>query len=151
APMDVQVWLNMTYATGSYQKAGAYVTYNTQIRIPAGGTQTVSGDCNVPAGAQFFVMSTHSHKHTVDAIAAKSQNGQVSEQLVKTTDWEHAAVARWGASPFLTFAPGEKLHYECSYNNDTASTIVVGNSAKTNEMCMAVGYYFPTDTGTFCL
>jgi len=151
APIVVQVWLNLDYATGTYQKAGAYVTFNTQISIPPGGSQMVSGDCDVPADAQFFVMSTHSHKHTVDALAARSQSGQVGEVLVKTTDWEHAAVKRWDQTPFLTFAPGEKLHYECSYQNDSTQRVTVGNSAQTNEMCMAVGYYFPATNGSFCL
>src|SRR3954464_8251797 len=75
APMTVQVKLNFDYATGTFQRAGAFVTYNTQIKIPPGGMQTVNGDCAPPADANFFVMSTHSHKRTLDAIAAKSMNG----------------------------------------------------------------------------
>src|SRR4051812_4857885 len=61
ADMTVKVSLDVDSAIGTYQKVGAYVTYNTQISIPPGGQQTVMGNCDVPAGAKFFTMSTHSH------------------------------------------------------------------------------------------
>jgi hypothetical protein len=34
---------------------------------------------------------------------------------------------------------------------DTANTITVRESAEKNEMCMAVGYFFPATSDTFCL
>lgn len=144
--MTVQVKLDVDSAIGTYQKVGAYVTYNTQISIPPGGQQTVSGDCDVPAGAQFFTMSTHSHKRTTDAQATKA-----GQMLVHTTDWAHAAIGKWSAPGFLTFGPNEQLHYQCSYQNDSTNTITEGESAEKNEMCMAVGYYFPAAGDTFCL
>lgn len=147
----VHVTLDFDSAVGQFQKAAAFITFNTQISIPPGGTQTVSGDCDVPDGAQFFLMSTHSHKRTTDAVAARNVAGDDSDVLVHTTDWEHATIGKWGAPQFLTFKPREKLHYQCSYKNDTANTIKVGESAEKNEMCMAVGYYFPAASDTFCL
>jgi hypothetical protein len=151
APMTVQVKLNFDYATGTYQRAGAFVTYNTQIKIPAGGMQTVSGDCDVPSEANFFIMSTHSHKRTIGALAAKSVGGVMGDQIVKTTDWEHAGVSWFNAPTYLNFAAGEKLHYECTYKNDSSDVITVGESAAKNEMCMAIGYYFPAAGNAFCL
>jgi Copper type II ascorbate-dependent monooxygenase, C-terminal domain len=151
ADMTVNVSWDVESESGTFQKVAAFVTYNTQISIPPGGQQTVSGDCDVPAGAQFFTMSTHSHKRTVEDIAGKSVGGVMSQTLVDTTDWSHATISRWAAPSFLTFAPGEQLHYQCSYMNDTTSTITVGESAEKNEMCMAVGYYFPAAGDTFCL
>jgi hypothetical protein len=151
APMTVQVHLDVESAMGTFQRVGAYVTYNTQISVPPGGTQMVSGDCAVPTTAQFFTMSTHSHKRTTDAFAAKEVGTTTGDMLVHTTDWAHAAISRWSAPSFLTFAAGEKLHYQCSYHNDTTTTITEGESAEKNEMCMAVGYYFPATGSTFCL
>ena len=147
-PMTVHVTQNIDYATGSYTRAGAFVTFNTMISIPPGGTQTVSGNCQVPAGVNFFTMSTHSHKRTVEAKAQKWTNNAPGEMLVDTTDWAHATISNW-SNPFLTFAPGEQLYYSCSYRNDTNMTITVGESAEANEMCMAIGYYFPAGTA-FC-
>jgi hypothetical protein len=146
----VQVVQNIEYATGQYQKAGAFVTFNTMISIPPGGTQTVSGHCTVPQGVNFFLMSTHSHKRTITAEADHYLNGQVGAPLVVTQDWEHATISKW-YNPFLVLAAGEEIYYRCNYQNDTNATITVGESAETNEMCMAVGYYFPATGNTFCL
>jgi hypothetical protein len=143
------VTLNLEFTKGAVQPAGSFISFNTQINVPANGAQTVSGHCTPPAGAQFFLMSTHTHSHAVDANINRYANGQVGEQLVKTTDWEHPTVEQYDA-PFVTFAPGEDLFYSCDYQNDTATTLTVGESALKNEMCMAVTYYFPATTGAFC-
>ena len=149
-PKVVQVVQNIEYATGSYQKAGAFVTFNTMISIPPGGTQKVEGHCTVPQGVNFFLMSTHSHKRTLTAQANRYLNGQIGDSLVLTQDWAHATVSKW-YSPFMNLAPGEEIYYSCNYRNDTNQTITVGESAEVNEMCMAVGYYFPATANTFCL
>jgi len=149
-PKTVQVVQNIEYATGNYMRAGAFVTFNTMISIPPNGTQTVSGHCTVPQGVNFFTMSTHSHKRTVTAQANRYMNGTVGAPLVMTTDWAHATISNWD-NPFLTLNAGEEIYYSCSYQNDTNQTISVGESAETNEMCMAVGYYFPATGNTFCL
>jgi hypothetical protein len=151
APLTVQVTLDVDSTTStSYQRVGAFITYNTQISIPPGGTQTVSGDCDVPMGARFFTMSTHSHKRTTEALAEKNVGG-VNQMLVDTKDWEHATITNWASPDFLEFGPNDQLHYQCSYQNDTANTIKEGESAEKNEMCMAVGYYFPATGDTLCL
>jgi hypothetical protein len=146
----VKVWLNLEYATGSYERAGAFVTFNTNISMKPGASQTVSGDCAVPDGAKFFTMSTHSHKYTTNAFAARMMNGVMGDKLVHTTDWEHAQVVDW-STPFLTLQQGEKVHYECSFVNTSPHQLTVGESAEKNEMCMAVGYFFPAKGTRVCL
>jgi hypothetical protein len=145
-PLTAGVTVNMeTYAPGeTYTPAAPYATYNTRIAVPAQGTQTVHGSCDVPANVKFFSLSTHSHRYTTEAKAYDGAN-----LLVRTTSWEHPAVANWVSAP-ITIASG-KLDYECSYMNPTDAPITVGESALTNEMCMAVGYIFPAATATLCL
>jgi hypothetical protein len=146
----VQVVLNMETATGTYEKAGAFITFNTQISVPGGGTQKVEGNCSVPSGAKFFTMSTHSHKYTTSAMAGRSVNGAMTEMLVETSNWEHPGVALW-KEPYTVFNAGEKLYYTCSYSNPLSTRLTVGESANTNEMCMAVGYFFPATGNSLCL
>ena len=120
---------------------GALVSFNTGINIPPQGTQTVSGTCTIPAGAKFFLMSTHTHKFATLAQVRKSS--ATGQELVRTEDWEHPSVGQWSAPNFLTFAATERLYYSCTYQNPTNAAVRVGTSAATNEMCMAIGYYFP--------
>jgi hypothetical protein len=149
-PLTVRALVNAEYATGSFERAGAFITFNTQIKIPAQGSQTVSGRCKLPEGGKFFTMSTHSHRYTTAASVSLLQSGRVTKELVSTTDWEHPVIARWDA-PFLIPSDTEELQYSCTYKNDTDQIITVGESASENEMCMAVGYYFPATGSTFCL
>jgi hypothetical protein len=76
--------------------------------------------------------------------------------VFQSTDWEHPGAQNWMASPFYTFTSG-KLTFQCTYDNNKASdpnhttTIVAGQSAQFNEMCMATGYIFPATTYKGCL
>jgi len=136
-------------AGAAYTQTAPYVTYNTQISIPPGATNDIeSMTCNVPSGIKFWMMSTHAHKQ---AIQTQVKDG--TSAIFTSTDWEHPGDKTWMTTPFYTFATG-KLTYECTYNNtgtNSASTVVTGPSAQTNEMCMAIGYYFPATKSLICL
>ena len=124
----------------AYTRADIFATYNADIRIPPGATNhVVSATCDVVDG-KFFSLSTHAHKQ---AIATRiAENGQT---VFTSNDWEHPGNAAFAGPQFYTFASG-KLTWECTYNNtgtNAGRTITDGDSAKTDEMCMATGYFFP--------
>jgi hypothetical protein len=160
-----KVTLNINYATNVQYQAAAMVSFNTKISVPPGtatnpGTQTVSGTCTAPVGSKFFIMSTHTHKHATAAIVDYIHNGTTTE-IVHTgatttypvdqesgtgTDWEHPGVGQWTAPNFLTTTAGDSFKYSCTYQNTDATTVTVGETAASNEMCMSIGYYFPAGT-----
>jgi hypothetical protein len=144
--LKVHVTVNgETYAPGtSYEKAAAYVTYNTQINLAPNSTGSAQGSCDVPAGAKFFALSTHVHKQ-----GTLTQVHDAAAKIFEATDWEHPGVKDFG-EPFFSFSSG-KLNYRCEYNNTTNNTIRTGSSALTDEMCMAVGYFFPANKAVFCI
>jgi hypothetical protein len=136
----------VTFEPGAiYEKAAPYVTYNTQIDIPAGGTGFVQGTCAVPDGAKFFLMSSHSHQ-----FSTLTRVTDASEMVVESNNWEHPTVATWYEDPFFEFASGA-LTYRCEYLNTSSARVRTGDSAKTDEMCMASGYFFPAEGPVFCL
>jgi hypothetical protein len=149
--LHVQVALNVITAKGSFQKASSLISYNTSIAIPAHGMQTVGGDCTPGSGAKFFYMLTHTHRRgqlaTINRVLA---NGQMGEQLIKSTNWDIPEDKVWLDAPYLTFAAGEKFHYSCQYMNDLNQLVTSGPSAQTNEMCMAITYHFPASAGGSC-
>jgi hypothetical protein len=144
--LKVQVKVNVeTFAKGeTYIPAAAFVTYNTAINIPPNGTQTVQGDCDVPTGAKFFALTTHSHKYTTKAAV-----NDADKVVLTTEDWGHPTQSAF-ATPFLQFASG-KLSYHCDYMNTSSETVTTGESAVKNEMCMAIGYYFPATETKLCV
>jgi hypothetical protein len=131
--------------TSGWVQARPYVTYDTRIRVPAGQTGEIRGECAVPETAKFFLLSTHSHRFTTRAQVFDGE-----ALVVDTTDWEHPAVGAWSEDPFYRFQSG-KLSYRCAYANTTRSLITTGDSALTDEMCMAVGYFFPAGGARFCI
>lgn len=149
-----KVKMNFLYAQNVTYKAAAMISFNTGINVPAAtqngpGTQTVSGTCNPAVGSKFFIMTSHTHKHATTTNVNFVSGGKTTN-VVHTTDWEHPDVALWGAPDFLTVKSGDTFTYSCSYSNSGTSPVTVGETAASNEMCMAIGYYFPAGTA-FCL
>jgi Copper type II ascorbate-dependent monooxygenase, C-terminal domain len=149
-PAYPKIKMNFLYAKNVQYKAAAMVSFNVGINIPPAtssgpGTQTVSGTCTAPVGSKFFAVTTHTHKHGTESDVNYVSGGQTTN-IVKTTDWEHPDVGLWNAPNFLTVQQGDKFTYSCAYSNPSSSAVVVGDTAATNEMCMAIGYYFPAGT-----
>jgi len=157
-----QVKVNLLYAKNVMYQAGTMVSFNSSIDVPAAtsagpGMQTVQGTCTAPAGAKFFTMSTHTHKHATAAWIDYIHAGQTTEIVHTGTtstypadqeqgsgvDWEHPGVGLWTAPNFLTVSSGDSFSYHCSYTNTASTPVTVGETAASNEMCMAIGYYFP--------
>lgn len=159
AVIHAHVELNAyAYADGvPVTSAGSFMAINQRIDIPSGSptsptNSTVSGTCDVPADSngkipRFYQITTHTYKQGVHTFV---KDGTAT--LFDSTSWDHPGTANWDAPPFYTFTSGQ-LTYQCEYLNPNIYSITNGNSAATNEMCMAIGYYFPSTAGTghFCL
>jgi hypothetical protein len=162
-----KVKLNILFAKHVEYKAAVMVSFNTKINVPGAtasgpGMQTVSGTCTAPVGSKFFSMSTHTHKHATAAVV-NFVSGGATEPLVHTgedamypaaqqagtgTDWEHPGVSLWSGPDFLTVKQGDSFTYSCSYVNTASTAVTVGETAASNEMCMAIGYYYPAGTSS---
>jgi len=146
-PIVAHVAINgETHEPGAeYIKAAPYVTYNTQISIDPGEPGSAGGSCQVPPNAKFFLMSTHSHRFST---RTEVKNG--GEMVLESNNWEHPESQAWEAEPFYEFTSG-RLDYRCEYFNGSEQVVETGDSALTDEMCMAVGYFFPATRSIFCL
>ncbi|CAN5425982.1 hypothetical protein BH11MYX1_BH11MYX1_24370 [soil metagenome] len=154
APETVHVELNaFALAEGvAYTPTAAYITYHQGITIgPDQVGAVATGNCAAPAGVKFWTMSSHAHKQAVH-----TQINDGSDIVFQSDDWEHPGAKSWDAPPFYTFT-NPKLTFSCTYNNNNANdlnhltTIHTGQSALTDEMCMATGYIFPATQFKGCL
>ena len=137
-------------ATGTaFTPTSAFVTYVSSFQIPAtataGNEYTVTNTCQVPAGRKFWTMSTHAHKQ---AVETKVVDNTTAGRVFDSIDWEHPGAVVWNPA-FYGFA--STFTNSCKYLNTTGHIIDEGQSAVTNEMCMAVGYQFPATQPTFCV
>jgi hypothetical protein len=146
-PLVVSAKLNAeAYDEGvATTKTYAYVTFNGNIRIEPGATgHTETQTCNIPSTSKVWMMSTHAHQ-----LAVKTEVRDGTEVVFESTDWEHPGARTWMTTPFYQFSTG-KLTFACTYNNPTGNTVRTGDSAQTDEMCMASGYVFPATKATIC-
>ena len=146
------VKLNVLYAKNVQYQAGTMVSFNAGIDVPAAtaagpGQQTVRGTCTAPVGSKFFAITSHTHKHATETLVNYVSGGK-TENVVDTTDWESPDVGLFYAPSFLTVKQGDSFTYSCAYTNTSSSPVLVGETAASNEMCMAIGYYFPAGTAT---
>ncbi len=146
------VKLNVLYAKNVMYQAGTMVSFNAGIDVPAAtaagpGTQTVRGTCSAPAGSKFFAVTSHTHKHATETLVNFISGGKTTN-IVDTTDWEAPDVGLFYAPNFLTVNAGDSFTYSCAYSNTTSSPVLVGETAASNEMCMAIGYYFPAGSAS---
>ena len=132
----------------SYTKTDLVATYNNDIAIPPHAMDlNVKATCPAPADAQIWQVSTHSHKQS---MTTKISDG--NEMVFESSDWEHPGDRRWSAPDFHTFKSGQ-MTWECTYTNlgdNQDRTVRAGSSAKTDEMCMMTGYYFPASGPRGC-
>jgi hypothetical protein len=134
-------------------QAAPYVAFNTKIDLsPAASalsptTGMVNGNCNIAPTAKFTSISTHTHKQGVRTVITDGTN-----MVFDNMSWDHPMLKTWSTAPFYSFTSG-KLTYQCEYVNPNGYRIQTGDNAATDEMCLAVGYYFPAagSDGHFCL
>lgn len=132
--------------------AGSFVALAQRLSLgpgsPAAPTQgMVAGICVVPPSGggvapRFFAMTTYTHRRSIHTFI---KDGNTT--LFNSTSWEQPGTASWHAPSFYTFA-SSTLKYQCDYLNPTSRTITAGDNAVTDEMCMAIGLYFPAPGGT---
>jgi hypothetical protein len=158
--------VNALYAPDSslQYKAGVMAGFNPGIDVPpataAGpGTQTVAGSCSVPAGSQFFAMTTSTGADaTAASITYVNPSAGLDNEVVHTgseatypADQQPGTGADFARPGFGVFCPplkvqpGDSFNYSCSYVDTGSSPITVGPTAP-NEWCLAIGYFFPAGT-----
>ncbi len=139
-PLTVQAKLRIfTHRDRPYVVARPFIAFDSQFVVPAHTRATVRRTCALPsAGAKFFLLTTHQHRFTT---RARILDG--AEPVVTTSDWSHPAVREF-AEPYYAFRSGS-LTFECDIDNTTSLPLVYGPSARTDEMCVGIGYFFPAD------
>jgi hypothetical protein len=132
----------------AYTRTDTYVTFYGNIDIPPAAVNHVEGDtCPTPAGAKFWSLSMRTHKQ---GVRLEVKDG--SSSVFLTTDWEQPGASTFGPPAFYAFASNQ-LTYSCTYTNNKENvnrTITNGDSPATDEVCMAIAYYFPATESVFC-
>jgi hypothetical protein len=91
----------------------------------------------------FFAMTTHVHHLSTSSSIGFGTAGQLST-VFSSNSWDNPPLKTF--EPPLSLTAGQGFQLSCSWNNTTGMTVGFGESAKTDEMCIVWGYFYP-DTG----
>lgn len=109
------------------------------LSVPPGAAQSVSTTCRVPDtyGAIGLILGgSHMHMRGVHFVAETSSGVQIAE----TDEWDEPPLITY--DPPVILSPGDAITWTCTYNNETPSPIVFGESASKNEMCIYLARYY---------
>jgi hypothetical protein len=131
----------------------ADVQYESQTTLagPIGfsippGRILLSHECEIQESQTAFVLFPHMHqfgKHLKTTVIV----GGV-EKLLHDGDFDFADQPQIPIDP-ITFAPGDRVQTECTFENDTPNEIGFGESSDT-EMCFSVFFRYPHTASSFC-
>ncbi len=68
--------------------------------------------------------------------------------LFESSSFAHPGTVLFNQPPFLSL---NQLTYQCDYVNPTGRTITAGSNVATDELCMAITYFFPSTGARICV
>jgi hypothetical protein len=136
----VQVRLRLA-AQPVAQQAGVLFMVQPDFSIPPGTKQTVTRHCKLPMDASVILASGHMHRHGVGFVAS------IAGQTIHQTDsWSDPPPTRY--TPPISFKKGDSIDFSCTFQNNESVPLTFGESAFTNEMCIANVQFFPLPAGS---
>jgi hypothetical protein len=93
----------------------------------------------------FLQVTGHMHHRGMRYQAhATSASGEV-RALYSSDTWDEPATLN--LAPPFSVAKGDTIDYSCDFNNESATTLIYGESAEKNEMCNLFGVFYPAPGG----
>jgi len=145
-PLKGQVTVNFEALDSPiYTRTETFMATNGLITVPQHTTNDVeSRTCDVPAGVQFWSLTTHTHR-----FAKHSSVQEGANVIFETTDWANPGAATWPTPPFFQFGTN-RMTTSCTYDNPNGYTLRTGGSYQSEEQCVAIGYFFPATKPLQC-
>ncbi len=115
--------------------------YNPFIGVPSQSTSRARMRCTVQADMTLANFQSHMHARGVGYAASVVGEAPFYENDL----WEGVPVKDFGAGKSIK--KGSVIDYHCDYNNAAQNDVFQGPRS-TDEMCMAIGSYYPANATT---
>lgn len=152
-PIEARVILNLNYgAPGEVtQQAGNIYLSNTTLEIDAMASSTQTRSCKLPQAVNLLSTNLHMHLAGVSGGARVLAADGSATDILSVDTWNEPTPANY-PFPGQPVAVGDAIEWTCDYINTTTQSLVFGDSATQNEMCILIGRFYPiADKNTlFC-
>jgi len=121
----------------------SYLIANHGALVLDEGTSTKRIGCELPADVNVLALLGHMHELGRSISITRTPAASTAETLYTVPEWtveyrDVPPLELFTASAPLTLTAGDKISVACTYDNDRGQQI-----GFPEEMCTAVGYYFP--------
>ena len=143
-PMEVESAFTARFAGEGQvtQRAATYFFGTMNIDIAPGSAFSKEVTCKPPEAMRLQTMFGHQHRRGT-GIAVDMHAGSTPERVYETELWEGPPIARFDDGLDLT--PDGGIRVACEWQNESTDVLRFPH-----EMCFAVGYYWPAESGIFC-
>lgn len=131
-PSTITKWVGQLYFNRVY------------LQVPPGAGRKVTTSCSIPRGygpISLIGAGSHMHRRGVHFIATAS----TGVKLLETSEWAEPPPVAY--DPPIVLNPGDRITWECTYDNPTNRTLTFGESADINEMCIYLARFYSTPNG----
>lgn len=159
-PVLRESWINIYYADETLieREAKAVFLVAPLINVPPRSTGTViSGGCAAPKARTVRLLNGHFHEHGKRFSVFRKRVGEERELVYASYDWSDPYIAYYtgnagnpepneslgisgGISGVLQLNAGDKLEWECEFDNPTDRTVNFGETGG-DQMCILFGMY----------
>lgn len=130
-----------TRGTDGVELASALFFNNLAVSVPANATGFAEKTCTLPQ--DLWLMNAVSHMHQYGTrFRATTNDGTV---LYETDDWAEPEERKFETP--LRLPAGTAITFRCDYDNPTNAPLRFGESARTDEMCIFTGQFYPAPNG----
>ena len=145
-PAKVELGIDLAKPGTVHEQAGFMFFYDPFIYVGANAAGATGLTCPVPDDIQIISASTHYHQRgTGMRVWNDAPSEPAGAPFFETHDWDHPEDFH---GPREVKA-GSKLRFECTYVNPESADVFEGPNAKTSEMCVFGGLYYPKRTTAF--
>ena len=146
APITVESSFTATYGEpGSVQQRAATYFFGTMnIDVPPNAPAHASAACAPPEAMSLRTMFGHEHRLGTGVKVEVERAGGEREEVYQSHDWHAPPIQRFDEG--LDVGEGDRIHVACDWQN-------TGSEATRfpHEMCFAIGYVWPAETGVICV
>jgi len=141
-PLDAEARVNLWFAAQPIQiEAGTLFFRDWAVFLPPASSATATMRCELPRDISLLYATSHMHRRGVEFHSDVTPPTGPAFSLHESDSWSAPTpTVFW---PPVELAAGSTLEFGCEFHNDSASPVVEGTSADTDEMCVLVGGYWP--------
>ena len=130
------------------QEAETVLAGPIAFSLPPQQQTIVKDDCAITADQSVFALFPHMHQHGTHIKTTVTLSGV--EKTLYDADYNFQEQLQLQLDPVVQLHAGDKVTTQCTYWNDTAKSIGVGESSDT-EMCFSVLFRYPKQSSNgFC-